>query len=144
MEENKHPQIRKLEARLAEARKERDKLADEAKYEFDRAEKLSRHWQECSAQRVTLEEQLAETTRQRESALRYADGQQACAKMERELLLKAERFYTAMTELCAHLREHFESSGHPTCPDPECGELDGQHVPGCAYVKYVDAATAAA
>lgn len=53
----------------------------------------------------------------------------------------------AMGELCARLREHFEASGHPVCPDPECGEADGEHVPGCAYVRYVqaqDAATAAA
>lgn len=44
-----------------------------------------------------------------------------------------------MAELCARLREHFEASGHPVCPDPECGESDGQHAPNCAYLKYIQA-----
>jgi len=54
-----------------------------------------------------------------------------------------------MAELCARLREDFESSGHPVCPDPECNYAayenyeNVEHAANCAYVKYVKAQDAA-
>lgn len=46
----------------------------------------------------------------------------------------------AMAELCARLREHFETSGHPACPDPECDYDDGrEHSANCAFIAYVTA-----
>lgn len=52
---------------------------------------------------------------------------------------------SAMAELCARLREHFEASGHPVCPDPECEMGDGfnDHDAKCAYAAYVKAQDAA-
>jgi hypothetical protein len=53
------------------------------------------------------------------------------------------RLDTAMAELCERLREHVESSGHPVCPDPACGQLFDEHHSDCAYVKYIKACNAA-
>lgn len=58
--------------------------------------------------------------------------------------MENERIQTAMAELCVRLREHFESAGHPVCPDPECGELFDEHTSDCAYVRYAQAQDAAA
>jgi hypothetical protein len=57
-----------------------------------------------------------------------------------------ETGHNAMAELCARLREHFESSGHPLCPDPECDYAayeNTEHAPDCAYMAYVKAQDAA-
>jgi len=55
----------------------------------------------------------------------------------------------AMAELCARLREYFESAGHPICPDPECDYTayenyeNTEHAANCAYIRYVKAQDAA-
>lgn len=63
--------------------------------------------------------------------------------MNREKAREASRQLDfAMAELCARLREHFEASGHPTCPDPECDYVAYEHTEhnlDCAYMEYVQA-----
>lgn len=47
-----------------------------------------------------------------------------------------------MAELCSRLRERFEASGHPVCPDPECDYVayeNTEHAPDCRYMEYVRA-----
>jgi hypothetical protein len=68
--------------------------------------------------------------------------QAALAPTPTEPTPEAGALDTAMAELCARLRDHFEAAGHPACPDPECDYIayeNTDHAPNCAYVKYVQA-----
>lgn len=77
---------------------------------------------------------------------RLASGVRERAEREREARRRKDVLDTVMAELCARLREHFEASGHPGCPDPECDYVayeNTEHAAGCAYAAYVEAQDAA-